>query len=126
MVPSDAARERSRQIDRELRSFRREYDKILHLLLLGAGECGKSTVVKQMRIIYADGFADTEKSKFVEVIRDNVLRAIASILQAMSTLQIEFENPSLKNSAKIILDFQVDYNSLVNSSIPEKVGWNNS
>ena len=74
---SDSAAERSRQIDQELRSFRREYEKILHLLLLGAGECGKSTVIKQMRIIYTKGFDDEEKAKFVEVIRDNTLRAIA-------------------------------------------------
>jgi len=48
----------SAKIDRELQASARE--KIVKLFLLGAGESGKSTLVKQMKIIHGDGYSTDE------------------------------------------------------------------
>jgi hypothetical protein len=34
------------------------------LLLLGAGESGKSTIAKQMKILFLKGFSEEEKQKW--------------------------------------------------------------
>lgn len=46
------------------------------LLLLGAGESGKSTIVKQMRILHVNGFSETEKKQKIEDIKKNIRDAI--------------------------------------------------
>jgi N-acetylmuramic acid 6-phosphate (MurNAc-6-P) etherase len=38
--------ENSKQIDRAVRDAKEEYDNVVKLLLLGAGESGKSTIFK--------------------------------------------------------------------------------
>lgn len=46
------------------------------LLLLGAGESGKSTIVKQMRILHVNGFSDSERKQKIEDIKKNIRDAI--------------------------------------------------
>lgn len=46
------------------------------LLLLGAGESGKSTIVKQMRILHVNGFSDKERREKIEDIKKNIRDAI--------------------------------------------------
>ncbi len=83
---------RSRRIGRELRAdFSRE-SKIVKLLLLGAGESGKSTVVKQMKLLYqvnkrqGVGFTAEEKSEAVVAIYDNILDSMVALLDALEQL----------------------------------------
>nr|XP_006125387.1 guanine nucleotide-binding protein G(s) subunit alpha isoform X1 [Pelodiscus sinensis]XP_025041545.1 guanine nucleotide-binding protein G(s) subunit alpha isoform X2 [Pelodiscus sinensis] len=51
-----ADKKRSKSIDKTLKAEKREYKHTHRLLLLGAGESGKSTIVKQMRILHVNGF----------------------------------------------------------------------
>ena len=39
--------------------------KIIKMLLLGAGESGKSTIFKQMKIINKDGYSEKERKEFI-------------------------------------------------------------
>ena len=43
-------------IDRRLKAEKRELKRMVKVLLLGAGESGKSTFLKQMRIIHGNGY----------------------------------------------------------------------
>jgi GTPase SAR1 family protein len=49
------------------------------LLLLGAGESGKSTLFKQMRTIYGKGFSADDRKEFKTAVHDNVVN-VACIL----------------------------------------------
>ncbi|XP_074755343.1 guanine nucleotide-binding protein G(olf) subunit alpha isoform X1 [Athene noctua] len=80
------ARKVSKSIDRALKEQKREYRQTHRLLLLGAGESGKSTIVKQMRILHVNGFNSEEKKQKILDIRKNVKDAIVTIVSAMSTL----------------------------------------
>ncbi|XP_060940220.1 guanine nucleotide-binding protein G(olf) subunit alpha isoform X1 [Limanda limanda] len=80
------AKKVSKSIDRALKELKREYKQTHRLLLLGAGESGKSTIVKQMRILHVNGFNAEEKKQKIQDIRKNVKDAIVTIVSAMSTL----------------------------------------
>uniref|UniRef100_A0A8C2ZHH7 Guanine nucleotide-binding protein G(s) subunit alpha n=1 Tax=Cyclopterus lumpus TaxID=8103 RepID=A0A8C2ZHH7_CYCLU len=55
-------------------------------LLSGAGESGKSTIVKQMRILHVNGFNAEEKQQKIHDIKNNIKEAIETIVAAMTTL----------------------------------------
>ncbi|KAM4605745.1 guanine nucleotide binding protein (G protein), alpha activating activity polypeptide, olfactory type 2 isoform 1-T1 [Polymixia lowei] len=80
------AKKVSKNIDRALKELKREYKQTHRLLLLGAGESGKSTIVKQMRILHVNGFNAEEKKQKIQDIRKNVKDAIVTIVSAMGTL----------------------------------------
>ncbi|PKS07835.1 hypothetical protein jhhlp_006443 [Lomentospora prolificans] len=67
----DGGVSRSRELDRIIRQDEKRMAKEVKLLLLGAGESGKSTVLKQMKLIYAQGFSKSEKLEWKPVVFNN-------------------------------------------------------
>lgn len=92
---------RSDAITRQLQKDKQLYRATHRLLLLGAGESGKSTIVKQMRILHVDGFSEAEKRQKIEDIKKNIRDAILTITSAMSTLTppVALEDPA--NQSKV-------------------------
>ncbi|XP_078254218.1 guanine nucleotide-binding protein G(s) subunit alpha-like isoform X2 [Rhinoraja longicauda] len=90
-----AQREANKKIEKQLQKDRQAYKATHRLLLLGAGESGKSTIVKQMRILHVNGFNAEEKKMKVQDIRKNIKDAIVTIVSAMSTLipPVQLANP---------------------------------
>jgi len=58
----------------------------------GAGESGKSTVLKQMRVIHAGGFSRHERKQWRIVIFNNLVHAFQIILGAMQEQDTDFED----------------------------------
>lgn len=54
----------------------------------GTGESGKSTFIKQMRIIHGSGYSEEDKRSFIKLVFQNIFTAMQSMLRAMETLQI--------------------------------------
>ena len=92
----------SDRIDRELQASARE--RIVKLLLLGAGESGKSTCVKQMKIIHGDGYSIDELNSFKSIIHGNLLTTMVEVIKAMDKLNITVHNPSNKVCASKIIN----------------------
>ncbi|XP_046896559.1 guanine nucleotide-binding protein G(i) subunit alpha [Hypomesus transpacificus] len=85
-----AAVERSKMIDRNLREDGELASREVKLLLLGAGESGKSTIVKQMKIIHEDGYSEEECKQYKVVVYSNTIQSIIAIIRAMGRLKIDF------------------------------------
>ena len=80
-------RRESKAIDRRIQKEKKVYRATHRLLLLGAGESGKSTLVKQMRILHEETpFTEEEKKEKKDEIRRNVKDSITTILQNMTTI----------------------------------------
>ena len=90
----------SNQIDEKLIKYNQESMQEIKILLLGAGESGKSTLVKQMRVIHGTGYSPGESKCFTSFIHSNTLQGMFSILQAMTNLNILFAEKSSVNDAK--------------------------
>lgn len=109
------ARRRSEEIDRQLGELAKQQNNVIKILLLGivfkliklhilihnfnllgAGESGKSTLVKQMKIIHADGFTYAELSSFRPTVLDNLLASMKYVLSGMGLLRINLEFPRNK------------------------------
>jgi len=71
----------SRKIDSDLKNDAKKRD--IKLLLLGAGESGKTTLVKQMKIIYLTGFDEEERNNFKSIIFSNILISMRSLVCSM-------------------------------------------
>jgi energy-coupling factor transporter ATP-binding protein EcfA2 len=50
--------EANKKINEQIKRDRRRFKATHRLLLLGAGESGKSTIVKQMKLLHVDGFSE--------------------------------------------------------------------
>jgi len=103
-----AEKERSKQLDKQLKEDAEKSAREVKLLLLGAGESGKSTVVKQMTIIHKSGYPEESRKKFINVILNNALVSLSNILQAMNTIEpnVEFADPARKPEAEKVLSYE--------------------
>mmetsp|Transcript_10889 Transcript_10889/g.13166 ORF Transcript_10889/g.13166 Transcript_10889/m.13166 type:complete len:353 (+) Transcript_10889:11-1069(+) len=61
----------------------------IKLLLLGAGESGKSTLFKQMNILYGKGLDDKEKQKILPFIGFNVMEGLQMLCRGVEDLELE-------------------------------------
>ena len=54
----------------------------------GAGESGKSTILKQMKLIHEGGYSRDERESFKEIIFSNTVQSMRVILEAMESLEL--------------------------------------
>ena len=89
-------------IEKRLKRYSREAKREVKLLLLGAGESGKSTFIKQMRIIHGMGYSDEDKKSFVPIVHQNVFTAMLSIIRAMDSLNIPYADSSNLQKSELL------------------------
>ncbi|RKO92436.1 guanine nucleotide binding protein, alpha subunit [Blyttiomyces helicus] len=104
----DDSRRHSIEIDRELVRDRKELAKpaIPTLLLLdaakvcvftlGPGDSGKTTCLRQFIFQHSNGFSQEERAAFVPCIRANVVKALATMAEAINVLRLADDNMELK------------------------------
>jgi GTPase SAR1 family protein len=69
-------RKKNKELEAQMANQARQEAEKIKLLLLGAGESGKSTIFKQMKVIYGDQYSDAERKQALPTIYSNVLQAI--------------------------------------------------
>ena len=101
-----AQKARSRKIDKQIAQEKVQYRRQVKILLLGAGESGKSTFLKQMRIIHGKDFDQDALNQFRPTIYSNILKGMKVLADARRKLKLEWDDPSNQQYAEIILNFQ--------------------
>ncbi|KAK2111945.1 hypothetical protein P7K49_011691 [Saguinus oedipus] len=75
LTSSEAEQQRkSKEIDKCLSREKTYVKRLVKILLLGAGESGKSTFLKQMRIIHGQDFDQRAREEFRPTIYSNVIK----------------------------------------------------
>ncbi|KAM8940507.1 guanine nucleotide-binding protein subunit alpha-15-like [Pelodytes ibericus] len=91
-----------REINRILGFEKKKNRREVKLLLLGTGESGKSTFIKQMRIIHGTGFSEEDRKGYARLVHQNIITCTQSLLEAMESLLITYDRPENKINGKLI------------------------
>lgn len=81
----------SKWIDQSLEKDKAADRDSIKLLFLGAGESGKSTLLKQMNIIHGPGFNREDRIQFIALIHSNVLSTMKQL--CMRSRELRAEHP---------------------------------
>ncbi|KAM6962702.1 guanine nucleotide-binding protein subunit alpha-14-like [Aplochiton taeniatus] len=93
-----------KEIERILKQQKMRERKEIKVLLLGTGESGKTTFIRQMRIIHGRGFSEEERRAFSKLIFQNIFTALKAMTGAMTTLRIPYADPENEMYSKWIQD----------------------
>ncbi|XP_063066377.1 guanine nucleotide-binding protein subunit alpha-11-like [Engraulis encrasicolus] len=93
-------------IERQLNRAKRDSQREVKLLLLGTGESGKSTFIKQMRIIHGAGYSNDDRRGFTSLVHMNIFQNIQALIQAMETLRISFVDSNNEQYADLLRGVQ--------------------
>ncbi|KAL7409655.1 guanine nucleotide binding protein, alpha subunit [Mrakia frigida] len=74
---------RNREVEKAIREDERKMQMQVKLLLLGAGESGKSTVLKQMRLIHNVPFTPSENEHYRQLVFSNLVSGMRTIIDTM-------------------------------------------
>lgn len=100
------AKRRSREIDAMLARERRSVRRLVKILLLGAGESGKSTFLKQMRIIHGKEFDQKALLDFRDTIFENVIKGMRVLVDARDKLGVPWQNSENEKHGMFVMSFE--------------------
>lgn len=114
----DEETKQNRLIQKTIHTDRKKSRRTVKLLLLGAGDSGKSTIAKQMKIIHLDGFTDEERIAYKTTIANNILTAMRTLIHQSN----KFEYPLSKGNesrAQVIISMPRDQEPVITKEIGE-------
>jgi guanine nucleotide-binding protein subunit alpha len=74
----------------------------IKVLLLGGGESGKSTILKQMKIIHMNGYTREELLQFRVIVWRNMTESLGNLVMAIHKFGYEYSIPVNKVSPMIV------------------------
>ncbi|KAF5346257.1 hypothetical protein D9756_004418 [Leucocoprinus leucothites] len=86
---------RSKEIDKQLREAKVKMASQVKVLLLGSGDSGKSTILKQMRLIHKVPFSQQEIESYRQLVFDNITRGLRYLLDAMDEFEIKVSEENI-------------------------------
>ncbi|PRP75425.1 G-protein subunit alpha [Planoprotostelium fungivorum] len=97
------------------------------VLLLGAGESGKSTVVKQLKNIYKVEMDQEEINNYKENLHSNTVSSMQVFLEAVENLKIgTWENEEDQKAAELVRSFTFDQSKIMTTEVGVAISrlWN--
>ncbi|KAI9206281.1 guanine nucleotide-binding protein G(o) subunit alpha [Polychytrium aggregatum] len=95
---------KSAAIDKQLKTDWREEKCSIKLLLLGSAESGKSTVLKQFKLIYGTGFTSVDLMTYRSAIMGNVVASMKALIQGSIDFAILVHVKDSKEKMAMIMD----------------------
>jgi len=96
---------------------------------LGPSETGKTTVLKQLKLMYSTKGLETERQTYRRVVHLNVMRAIQALMEGLQDANIPLEKEENVQNLEILLDslevlierYLDSANNHANPAIPRKI-----
>jgi len=96
---------KSREFDQSLQKSNVSDLRVKKLLLLGAGESGKSTLFKQMISIYGKGWSEDDRADYTGIVHKNVLSSMQTLCQMSQLLAKEGLETAVSGDAQDSWDY---------------------
>uniref|UniRef100_A0A9J7XWC1 Guanine nucleotide binding protein (G protein), alpha 13a n=1 Tax=Cyprinus carpio carpio TaxID=630221 RepID=A0A9J7XWC1_CYPCA len=112
---------KSKEIDKSLNREKTFVKKLVKILLLGAGESGKSTFLKQMRIIHGQDFDQRAKEEFRATIYSNVIKGVRVLVDAREKLHIPWGDPENQVHGETVMAFDTRSSMMAKGMVETKV-----
>jgi len=97
-------RKHSRKIDQKLKVDEKKFRAEVKILLLGAGESGKSTIARQMKIIHRTGFSEQERKGFVPIIYSNMVLSIKTLVNQAKAKGLNIQDKDAAGRVALLPD----------------------
>ena len=78
------------------------------LVSVGSGESGKSTIVKQMKIIHLKGYSEDELWNYRPTVFKNLIECAKAVVGAMRQFEIEPVNEINKDYSDFLLNYTLE------------------
>ncbi|KAF8879951.1 heterotrimeric G protein alpha subunit 4 [Infundibulicybe gibba] len=93
---SDQEKARNREVEKQLKEAKAKLAAQVKVLLLGSGDSGKSTILKQMRLIHKVPFSSQEIESYRQLVFDNLTRGIKYVLDAMEDMELKVSEENME------------------------------
>ncbi|GJJ09380.1 hypothetical protein Clacol_003602 [Clathrus columnatus] len=94
---------RNKEVEKELKETKVKIDHQVKVLLLGSGDSGKSTILKQMRLIHKVPFTGQEVEFYRQLVFNNITQGLRTVLEAMEDFEL---NVAEENQAFVEMVFE--------------------
>nr|XP_023863864.1 guanine nucleotide-binding protein subunit alpha-13 [Salvelinus alpinus] len=108
---------KSKEIDKSLSRDKTYAERLVKILLLGAGESGKSTFLKQMRIIHGQDFDQQDREEFRATIYSNVIKGVRVLVDAREKLHIPWGSPDNQVHGDNVMSFDTRSAMMANGQV---------
>lgn len=108
---------KNKQIEKAQTNELKHQDEVIKLLLLGAGESGKSTIFRQMKILYGKQFSEEELRNMIPVVHANILSNFLAVLQNVAPKGIDIGPKDLADKFLATIDEE----SVINEQVAQNL-----
>ncbi|XP_070975526.1 guanine nucleotide-binding protein subunit alpha-13-like [Oncorhynchus clarkii lewisi] len=112
---------KSKAIDKSISRDKTYVKRLVKILLLGAGESGKSTFLKQMRIIHGQDFDQQAREEFRAIIYSNVIKGVRVLVDAREKLQIPWGSSDNQVHGDHVMSFDTRSSMMVHGQVETSV-----
>ncbi|XP_063077782.1 guanine nucleotide-binding protein subunit alpha-13a [Engraulis encrasicolus] len=112
---------KSKEIDKCISRDKTYAKKLVKILLLGAGESGKSTFLKQMRIIHGQDFDRGAREEFRATIYSNVIKGVRVLVDAREKLHIPWGDEDNQVHGETMMGFDTRSSMMLHGMVETKV-----
>ncbi|XP_024243582.1 guanine nucleotide-binding protein subunit alpha-13 isoform X1 [Oncorhynchus tshawytscha] len=112
---------KSKAIDKGISRDKTYVKRLVKILLLGAGESGKSTFLKQMRIIHGQDFDQQAREEFRAIIYSNVIKGVRVLVDAREKLQIPWGSSDNQVHGDNVMSFDTRSSMMVHGQVETNV-----
>lgn len=112
---------KNKELNRILKEQGAQFKSEIRLLLLGAGESGKSTIAKQMKIIHMNGFTKEELESYKPLVHQNLYAGVKTLVSEAERLGVKVATKKGRAVAKKVVDDDYFASGEINAEMAKEI-----